>query len=168
MKKILFILFIGLSFVATAQERVTFSDPDLKFSYVLPHDWCYKDDPLYHYISNADCDGEQIPPISLTYFNYDCPDIEVCLDGKVNGEFKSAMTDFELKDNGVDTVDGTEARWAIFTHTVEDVTVKEMIYVFVRFGQLFEARYRILVDSFDKYHAETRRLLRSFQVKPNS
>ncbi|MCA1764588.1 MAG: hypothetical protein LC664_16575 [Flavobacteriales bacterium] len=167
MKKLLFILLIGCCAAATAQERVTITDPDLVFSYVLPQDWCYKDDPLYHYISPAGCDGEQELPISLTYFNYDCPDVEVCLHGKVNGEFKSVLTDFELKDKGRDTVDGTEARWAIFTHTTEGAPVKEMIYVFVRFGQLFEARCQFQAESFDQYHAEIRRLLRSLQVKPN-
>lgn len=167
MKKLLAILSIGIFASASAQERVTLTDPELAFSYTLPKDWCYKDESLYHYVAPSGCNGDSQLPISITYFNYDCPDIDVCLDGKVNGEYKSSLSDFELLDQGRDKVDGTKASWAIFTYTSEGVPVKELIYFFVRFGQLFELRCQYPAESFEKYHAETRRLIRSFQVTPN-
>ena len=166
MKNFLAVLFIVFYSSVIAQERVTITDPDLEFSYMLPKDWCYKDDPLYHYIAPENCDSDGILPISITYFNYSCPDIEVCLDGKVNGELKSELDDFELAEKGVDTIDGTESRWAIFTYTKGNETVKEAIYIFIRLGQMFEVRWRFPVGTFELYQAETRALIESFEVKP--
>lgn len=137
----LFILLAGI--VVKAQDRTTIVDPEITFSYLLPKGYAYTDDPYYHYVYPKTGSKDQLPRLSLTYFDKSCPVLDDCFDGKLNGDLRTEYADFKIIEKKNLILNSAPAIMATYTFTENGVGLEGILCTFVKADNYFviEAQY---------------------------
>ncbi|UZD21429.1 PsbP-related protein [Algoriphagus halophytocola] len=171
--RLLVILSIALlPLVATAQNRVEVTDPEIKFSYSLPEGWQVKDDGYDYIIQSPD---NQDTYISLTYVeSAKGADYLESLGGKQSFEedflfeiryiLTEDFSNLGVLENGSTTIDETKASWVKFSHG-ENGEHLGVFYMYQKLNQTFKITGTAPADQFEKVKPNFTAIINSFQAE---
>ncbi len=155
----------------SAQERISIKDPDITFHYTLPKGWANQDDEYYHLVFLPTLNGnpDLFPLISITYFENNCPDLEDCFLGQINGGIQESLPNAKIGKTGTTEIAGTKARWVQFTD-VETSGPTKTTFNYTRYFFIQNDHYFVLStkspEGIDK-EGEFIAILKSFHSEKN-
>lgn len=158
--------------VTFAQERVVVTDPEIKFSYVLPEGWMVDDDG-YDYKIQSQEQGDTY--LTLTYFeNAKGSEYVESLGGKLSFEddflyeIRSVLPEtypnLKALENGTLKVDGVSARWMKFSYGTNGDKMG-VFYMYQKLNQTFKITGTALADQFEKVKPIFTTIVHSLQAE---
>ncbi len=168
---LLAVLFFSSAASLFAQERISIKDPDITFSYDLPKGWANQDDDYYHYVllPAANTDKSLFPLLSITYFTNNCPSLDDCFQGELNGGIQASFPAAKIGKTGNLDISGNPARWVKF-EVVETTGNTKTTFHYTMYLLIQNDHYFVLSSkspaSVDKA-ADFTSIVRSFQSEKN-
>lgn len=158
--------------LSPAQERAVVTDPEIKFSYILPEGWMVEDDGYDYKIQSREHADSHL---TLTYFeNAQGSEYVESLGEKLSFEddflyeIRSVLPEtypnLEALENGTIKVDGVSARWVKFSYgTNGDKT--GIFYMFQKLSQTFKIYGSAPAAQFEKVKPSFTAIVDSFQAE---
>ena len=167
-----FFVLAFLPLIASAQNRVEVTDPEIKFSYILPTGWQVKDDG-YDYIIQSPEDKDAY--ISLTYVeSAKGTDYLESLGEKQSFEqdflfeiryiLTEDFSNLSVLENGSTTIDETTASWVKFSHGTNGDQVG-IFYMYQKLNQTFKITGTAPAGQFEKAQPVFTAIVNSFRAE---
>lgn len=157
------ILIITLPAALFCQKRQVVQDPDIEFSYELPKGWKTFDDEYYLYLIPRSRYGDE--NFSITYLETNRTDLEEQFDSTLKHFYPLNEPGFEVIDQGDETVGESEAKWAIFDSTLDNIKYRSYLFFFIENGQIFKLRGTARLKNFGKYKSQFLQISKSIESK---
>lgn len=164
LKNSLLLFFLLSCILVKAQERTTIVDPEITFSYLLPKGYAYTDDPYYHYVYPKTGSKDQLPRLSLTYFDRSCPDLDDCFDGKLNGDLRTEYADFKVVEKKNLIINSVPAIIATYTFTEKGKNLAGILCTFVQADSYFVVEAQYPADDSAEYLDVFEGVIKSIEV----
>lgn len=171
--RILYLLALSvIPLLSAAQERVVVTDPEIKFSYVLPQDWEVKDDGYDYRVLSKSIEKAFI---SMTYLegaqgteNFESIGAKQSLEEDFLFETQYILTEdfsnFKAQETGNTTIDETSARWVKFQHGKNGNEVG-VFYMYQKLNQTFKITVSSPVEQFEKAKPVFTSVVNSFHAE---
>lgn len=153
-------IFVG----SFAQSVHTVADPDITFSIEVPLNWRVDDDGYTLAV---------IPPqggrefLEFTYFETSETDLAKAFEFTVLAFNGAEALDTEIIDQGMDTVNGVPARWALLSLTLDRMQYYRLTYLLIKDGQYYIFKGTALTDNFKHYRPLFEQTIRSLATERN-
>jgi hypothetical protein len=163
-KSVLIILILSISLSGFCQEIHTVEDPDITFSIEVPENWRVEDDG-YNFAIVPPSGGKEY--LDFTYYETTETDLEKAFEFTVLAFNGPDALDMEIIDQGSDTVNGVQARWALLSLTTDGVPYKRLTYLLIKDGQYYIFQGTAEPANFDFYRPIFEKAIRSLVTTSN-
>lgn len=159
----IFMMLVMFQIATYAQKRQVVQDPDIEFSYELPKGWKTFDDEYYLYLIPRSRYGDE--NFSITYLETNRTDLEEQFDSTLKHFYPLNEPGFKVIDRGDETVGESEAKWAIFDSTLDNIKYRSYLFFFIENGQIFKLRGTARLKNFGKYKSQFLQISKSIESK---
>ena len=171
--RILFLFALSVTpLLSAAQERVVVTDPEIKFSYVLPEGWMVNDDGYDYKITAKSIANAYIV---LTYLegaqgtgNFESigskQSFEQDLLFEIQYVLPEEFSNFKVQENGTTTIDETPARWVKFSYGANGDNTG-IFYMYQKLNQTFKITGSAPASQFEKVKPIFKAIVDSFQAE---
>ena len=162
-KNLLIFIFILDCQIAIAQNRITITDPEIKFSIEAPLDWIKYDDGYYYYlIIPSEAADENL---SITYLETKSTLPDSIFEFTINQIYPLNEPGYNLLETGDESINNLSAKWAIFTSIDRNVHYKRFIFMFIEHGQIFKIQGTSRLENFDAHVERFRSIIKSIRIE---
>ena len=171
--RILFLFSLSVfPLISFAQERVVVTDPDIKFSYVLPKDWQVSDDGYDYKIIAKDIDNAVL---SMTYLegaqgteNFESVGAKQSFEEDFLFEIQYILPEefpnLKVEENGTATIDETPAKWVKFSYGTNGDKMG-VFYMYQKLNQTFKITATSTAEQFEKAQPIFASVVNSFHAE---
>ncbi|SFU08937.1 hypothetical protein SAMN04489724_3857 [Algoriphagus locisalis] len=158
--------------LSSAQKRVVVTDPEIKFSYILPEGWMVEDDGYDYKITAKNIANANIV---LTYLegaqgtgNFESIGSKQSFEQDYLFEIQYILpeefSNFKVQENGTTKIDETPARWVKFSYG-PNADKTGIFYMYQKLNQTFKITGSVPAAQFEKVEPIFKAIVDSFQAE---